>query len=73
VGRPLGSLHGAGGGRCGSHGAATREEEVALDRLGRKRKKRLGWAAWAERPNMPAVWLGQLVRNLKRNPFRNKN
>jgi hypothetical protein len=28
-GHPLGSLHGVGGGQCGGHGEAAREEEAA--------------------------------------------
>jgi hypothetical protein len=52
-GRPLGSLHGVGGGRRGGHGTAAREEEAALSRRGRRRKKRPRWIAWAKRLNRP--------------------
>jgi hypothetical protein len=41
--RPLGSLHGAGGGQHDGHGAAACEEEVVFGQHGQKRKKRTGW------------------------------
>jgi hypothetical protein len=38
----LGSLHGLGGGQRGGHGTAAHEEDAAVGRHGRRRKKRLG-------------------------------
>jgi hypothetical protein len=48
-----GPLHGAGGGRRDSLGAAACEEEAALGRLGRRRKREAGVAGWAKRLSGP--------------------
>jgi hypothetical protein len=71
--QPLGSLHGAGGGRRGGHGTSVCQEEAVFDRRGRRRKKRSGWAAWAERPNRPVGRLSRLGRKLEKNSFQDKN
>jgi hypothetical protein len=39
---------------------------------GRGRRSR-GWATWAKGPNRPVGRLSQLGRNMKGNPFQNKN
>jgi hypothetical protein len=69
----LGSLHGVGGGRHDGHGLAAWEEEVALDRRGRRRKKRPGVGHVGRKAEQAGGWLGRLGQNLKENSFRNKN
>jgi hypothetical protein len=76
-GLPLGSLHGTGGGQCGGHGTAAREEEaVELPTLVGEGGREGGTAEWA----FSAYWAtrGQKVgwllgRKLKEKLFWNKN
>jgi hypothetical protein len=49
-----GPLHGVGGGRRGGLGTTACEEEAALGRCRRRRKREAGGAGWAARPSGPA-------------------
>jgi hypothetical protein len=78
-GRPLGSLHGAGEGQRGGHGAVVQEEEVveppAQVREGGREGGTAWWAdsaCWAAQGQKAGWLLARLGRKLKENSFLKK-
>jgi hypothetical protein len=57
-----------GGGRCGGLGTTACEEEAALGRCRRSRKREVSGAGWAKKAEWVGWLLGRLGRKLK-NPF----